>query len=261
LNMTLKPLTGREQRISVVGTTGSGKTTLSERLVDCLGVPHVELDALHWGPNWTELDLETFRAKVARIVQRDAWVIDGNYSAVRELVGSVLRRWFGSITACQRSWGGLSGGRFVVVSPGRSFGPATGSACGRKSLLVIRFCFGRFVPVEGAVGSTPGSSPNLQMRTYVSLTCDLPAQPARGLPDWEASKVFPRIAGGIFESAPLRCALPQSSRTSGRCSAPLRSRSGSTSPSLPQRARRGSRGSWPHPWDRRDRSASAPVGV
>jgi len=86
LNMTLKPLRGCEQRISVVGTTGSGKTTLSERLADCLGVPHVELDALHWGPNWTELDPETLRAKVARIVQRDAWVIDGNYSAVRELV-------------------------------------------------------------------------------------------------------------------------------------------------------------------------------
>jgi len=84
--MTLKPLTGCEQRISVVGTTGSGKTTLSERLARCLGVPHVELDALHWGPNWTELDPETFRAKVARIVQRDAWVIDGNYSAVRKLV-------------------------------------------------------------------------------------------------------------------------------------------------------------------------------
>jgi len=178
--MTLKPLRGCEQRISVVGTTGSGKTTLSERLARCLGVPHVELDALHWGPNWTELDPETFRAKVARIVQCDAWVIDGNYNAVRELVWERAQAVVWLDYGLPTILGRLVGGRFVVLSPGRSFGPATGSACGRKSLLVIRSCFGRFVPIEGAAGSTPGSSPNLQMCTYGSLTCDLPAQLTRG---------------------------------------------------------------------------------
>jgi len=35
------------QRISVVGTSGSGKTTVARRIAEALGFPHVELDALH----------------------------------------------------------------------------------------------------------------------------------------------------------------------------------------------------------------------
>jgi hypothetical protein len=53
-----------------------------------LGVPHVELDALHWGPNWTEADTNTFRADVHRALTGDRWVVDGNYAAVREIVWS-----------------------------------------------------------------------------------------------------------------------------------------------------------------------------
>ena len=41
-------------RIAVVGTSCSGKTTVARRLAEHHGVPHVELDALHWGPNWSE---------------------------------------------------------------------------------------------------------------------------------------------------------------------------------------------------------------
>jgi len=42
-------------------------------------VPCVELDALAWGPNWTLVPVEVFKERVARAVERDAWVIDGNY--------------------------------------------------------------------------------------------------------------------------------------------------------------------------------------
>jgi adenylate kinase family enzyme len=75
-------------RIVVVGTTGSGKTTLAGELAQQLEVQHVELDALHWEPNWAEAPIEIFRERVAHAVSGEAWVTDGNYSAVRDIVWS-----------------------------------------------------------------------------------------------------------------------------------------------------------------------------
>jgi adenylate kinase family enzyme len=74
------------QRVSVIGTSGSGKTTFAARLAARLGVSHVELDALHWQPGWVEISDEAFREKVRRAVAGDAWVVDGNYAVVRDLV-------------------------------------------------------------------------------------------------------------------------------------------------------------------------------
>jgi adenylate kinase family enzyme len=74
------------RRISVVGTSGSGKTTTASQIAERLGIPHVEMDALHWEPNWTEAPLEVFRERVERALGGDAWVVDGNYSKVRDIV-------------------------------------------------------------------------------------------------------------------------------------------------------------------------------
>lgn len=74
------------RRISVVGSSGSGKTTLARALADQLGVPHVELDAIHHQPGWQPLPRDEYRARVTEVVAGDGWVVDGNYSAVRDLV-------------------------------------------------------------------------------------------------------------------------------------------------------------------------------
>ena len=71
------------RRVAVRGISGSGKTTTSRRLADLLGVPHVELDALHHGPNWSEATAEELRERVAAAIAAapDGWVIDGGYTS------------------------------------------------------------------------------------------------------------------------------------------------------------------------------------
>ena len=74
------------RRVVVGGETSAGKTTFSRALAARLGIPVIELDALFWGPNWTKPEPDAFRARVAEHIAGDAWVIDGNYSATRDLV-------------------------------------------------------------------------------------------------------------------------------------------------------------------------------
>jgi len=73
------------QRILVIGTTGSGKTTLARALAARLGLPHAEQDAWNHLPGWQEAPREQFRAQVAAFTAQPAWVMDGNYSKARDL--------------------------------------------------------------------------------------------------------------------------------------------------------------------------------
>jgi adenylate kinase family enzyme len=62
------------RRVSVVGNSGSGKTTVAAAIARALSVPHLELDAVFHQPNWQPLEREVFRATVADFVASDAWV-------------------------------------------------------------------------------------------------------------------------------------------------------------------------------------------
>jgi adenylate kinase family enzyme len=70
--------------VSVVGNSGSGKSTMAAALARRLGVPHVELDGLKHQPGWTELPRDEFAARVRTTIAVEGWVIDGNYSEVRD---------------------------------------------------------------------------------------------------------------------------------------------------------------------------------
>jgi len=70
-------------RVNVKGISGSGKSTFSRELAERLGVPYLEIDAIHHGPNWTEASAEELQARVREFMAsaRDGWVIDGNYES------------------------------------------------------------------------------------------------------------------------------------------------------------------------------------
>ena len=74
------------ERILILGRTGSGKTTLARELAAALGVPHVELDALYFGPDLSRAPLDVLRERTSAAIAGERWVTDGNKRAVRDLV-------------------------------------------------------------------------------------------------------------------------------------------------------------------------------
>ena len=80
------------KRVAVIGGSSVGKTTLSKELARRLGVTHIELDALHHDPGWTEASEEVLQARVDAAIAAapDGWVADGNYHG--KLGVSVLER-------------------------------------------------------------------------------------------------------------------------------------------------------------------------
>ena len=68
------------KKINIVGTSGSGKSTFSKQLADCLGYPYIELDSIYWGPNWSEPSDEVLFKNLETALDQEVWVLDGNYS-------------------------------------------------------------------------------------------------------------------------------------------------------------------------------------
>lgn len=72
-------------RIIIIGSSGSGKSTLAMRVGEILSIPHIELDALHWKPNWVESATDELRLKVDRATCDGPWVMSGNYLKIKDL--------------------------------------------------------------------------------------------------------------------------------------------------------------------------------
>jgi gluconate kinase len=74
------------RRVAVVGTSGAGKTTFAREVARRLGVRHVEIDSVFWGPNWRRVPKATFLARLDEVLAEEGWVLCGNFTSVRERV-------------------------------------------------------------------------------------------------------------------------------------------------------------------------------
>lgn len=69
-------------KISIVGYSGSGKSTLAKKLGTFYDCDVLHLDSVHFGANWVEKSDEEMIAQVKPFLEKDNWVIDGNYSRI-----------------------------------------------------------------------------------------------------------------------------------------------------------------------------------
>ncbi|MBO0729539.1 MAG: hypothetical protein J2P57_09785 [Acidimicrobiaceae bacterium] len=70
---------GYVRRVSVVGTSGSGKSWMARELAARLGLPLLELDAIRHQKDWEPLPDAEFVEQVSSFVCQDCWIVDGNY--------------------------------------------------------------------------------------------------------------------------------------------------------------------------------------
>lgn len=69
------------KRIMIVGAAGSGKSTAARAIGERLGLPVFHMDRdVYWLPNWEERPEPDRQARVADLVNQDAWVFEGSYS-------------------------------------------------------------------------------------------------------------------------------------------------------------------------------------
>ena len=73
------------QRVLVIGISGAGKSTFSRQLAQRTSLPLVHLDKEFWQPGWKETPREQWRAKVADLITREAWIMDGGFGASLDL--------------------------------------------------------------------------------------------------------------------------------------------------------------------------------
>ncbi|MBR4867542.1 MAG: AAA family ATPase [Clostridia bacterium] len=67
------------QRVLLIGSPGSGKTTLAKALSQQLGLPLVHLDRLFWRDDWQQVSREEFDLALGQVLEQPQWMIDGNY--------------------------------------------------------------------------------------------------------------------------------------------------------------------------------------
>ncbi|NGZ77680.1 DNA topology modulation protein [Saccharibacillus alkalitolerans] len=68
------------QKVAVIGSPGSGKSVLSRKLGESLGLPVIHLDSHYWQAGWTPTPSEQWDEFLKETVNGEAWIVDGNYT-------------------------------------------------------------------------------------------------------------------------------------------------------------------------------------
>lgn len=71
-------------KIIIIGSPGSGKSTFARKLRDITDIPLYYLDMIWHKPDRTNISQEEFDTQLNDILQKDRWIIDGNYQRTLE---------------------------------------------------------------------------------------------------------------------------------------------------------------------------------
>ena len=73
------------KKIIVIGCPGSGKSTFSRMLHDKTGISLYHLDMMYWNSDRTTVEKNVFRERLLNVLNKDEWIIDGNYASTMEM--------------------------------------------------------------------------------------------------------------------------------------------------------------------------------
>ena len=73
------------KKIIVIGCPGSGKGTVSRALHNKTGIPLYHLDMMYWNADKTTVEKSVFLERLSVALEKDDWIIDGNYGSTMEL--------------------------------------------------------------------------------------------------------------------------------------------------------------------------------
>ncbi len=69
------------RRILIIGSPGAGKSTFATHLSNVSHIPAIHLDKEYWQPGWVAPEAAYWNKKLAELISKPMWIIDGNYGA------------------------------------------------------------------------------------------------------------------------------------------------------------------------------------
>lgn len=72
-------------RAIIIGPSGAGKSYFSKQLADITNLPLYHLDNIFWKEDRTHISRDEFDKKLLEILEKDEWIIDGDYSRTYDI--------------------------------------------------------------------------------------------------------------------------------------------------------------------------------